>query len=111
MALPMSASGWPRDEVRPAGALEQLKVSFGWNFKFIAYLGMQRAFGAGGYLDPAYVELSKIDYGPGHFTCFRFGDDWRRSCAENAALLEKFIAENAAMSSRSGSNAIVCVEK
>ncbi len=93
MALPMSASGWPRDEVRPTGALEQLKVSLGWDFKFSAYSGMLRAFGAGGYLDPALTELSKIDYGPGHFTCFQFGYDWRRSCVENAALLGKFIEE------------------
>lgn len=93
LALPMSAAGWPRDEVRPAGALEQLEVSLGFNFKFSAYSGMLRAFGAGGYLDPAYANLSQIDYGPGHFTCFQFGYDWRRSCAENAALLEKFIEE------------------
>lgn len=93
LALPMSATGWPRDEVRPAGALEQLEVSLGFNFKFSAYSGMLRAFGAGGYLDPAYATLNQIDYGPGHFTCFQFGYDWRRSCAENAALLEKFIEE------------------
>lgn len=93
MALPMSASGWPRDEVRPDGTLEQLKVSLGWDFKFSAYSAMLRAFGAGGYLDSAKTDLNKIDCGPGHFTCFQFGYDWRRSCAENAALLEKFIEE------------------
>lgn len=93
LALPLAASGWPRDEVRSAGALEQLDVSLGFNFKFSAYSGMLRAFGAGGYLDPAYADLNKIDYGPGHFTCFQFGYDWRRSCAENAVLLEKFIED------------------
>lgn len=93
IALPMSSSGWPRDEVKADGALEQLKVSLGFNFKFSAYSGMLRAFGAGGYLDPASADLSKIDYGPGHYTCFQFGYDWRRSCAENAALLGRFIEE------------------
>lgn len=93
LALPLSATGWPKDEVRPAGALEQLEVSVGLNFKFSAYSGMLRAFGAGGYLDPAYANLNMIDYGPGHFTCFQFGYDWRRSCAENAAMLENFIEE------------------
>jgi len=33
MALPLSASGWPRDEVRPDETLEQLKVSLGLSFK------------------------------------------------------------------------------
>ena len=93
IALPMTAQGWPRDEVKPDGALEQLKVSLGFNFKFSAYSGMLRAFGAGGYLDANKSDLSKIDYGPGHFTCFQFGYDWRRSCAENAAALERFIEE------------------
>lgn len=93
MALPMSVNGWPRDEVKAGGALEKLQVSFGFNFKFDAYSGMLRALGAGGYLDIAKSDLSQIDYGPGHFTCFQFGYDWRRSCAENAALLDRFIKE------------------
>ncbi len=93
MAVPMSGSGWPRDEIKPDGALERLKVSFGLDFQFDAYAGMLRAFGVGGYLDPAHVDLGDIDYGPGHYTCFQFSYDWRRSNAENAALLGKFIEE------------------
>lgn len=93
MALPMTAQGWPHDAVKPDGALEQLEVSLGFNFRFSAYSGMLRAFGAGGYLDTNKTDISKIDYGPGHFTCFQFGYDWRRSCAENAAKLERFIEE------------------
>lgn len=93
LALPLSAAGWPRDNVKADGALEQLKVSLGFDFKFSAYSGMLRAFGVGGYLDPAKSDLSRIDYGPGHYTCFQFGYDWRRSCAENAASLGRFIEE------------------
>lgn len=93
LALPLSGAGWPRDEVRSDGTLERLKVSLGFDFHFSAYAGMLQAFGAGGYLDPAHVDLGGIDYGPGHYNCFQFGYDWRRSCAENAALLGRFIEE------------------
>ncbi len=93
LALPITANGWPRDHVRADGTLEKLKVSLGLDFQFSAYAGMLRTFGVGGYLDPAHADLSHIDYGPGHYTCFQFGYDWRRSCAENAALLGRFIEE------------------
>jgi len=93
LALPMGGSGWPQDGLRPDGALEKVKVSLGLDFKFEAYSGMLRAFGAGGYLDSAHSQLGDVDYGPGHFTCFQFGYDWRRSCAENARLLGRFIEE------------------
>ncbi len=93
LALPMSESGWPRDNVKADGALEQLQVSLGWDFQFSAYAGMLRAFGIGGYLDSAKSDLSTVNYGPGHYTCFQFGYDWRRSCAENAAALGRFIEE------------------
>lgn len=93
LALPLSGKGWPKDGLRPDGALEQVKVSLGFDFQFSAYSGMLRAFGAGGYLDSDHSALSEIDYGPGHYTCFQFGYDWRRSCAENAVLLGRFIDE------------------
>jgi pimeloyl-ACP methyl ester carboxylesterase len=93
LALPISASGWPRDGVKQDGALEQLKVSLGFDFRFSAYSGMLQAFGVGGYLDSAKTDVNHVDYGPGHYTCFQFGYDWRRSCAENAAELGRFIEE------------------
>lgn len=95
MALPLSASGWPTDDVRPAGALEELQVSLGWNFHFKAYSQMLAAFGAGGFIDPAHMETGGVDYGDEHFTCFQFAYDWRRSNAENAAKLDQFIEEKA----------------
>ncbi len=93
LALPLSGKGWPQDGIRPDGALERVKVSLGFDFQFSAYSGMLRAFGVGGYLDSDHSNLSEIDYGPGHYTCFQFGYDWRRSCAENAVLLGRFIEE------------------
>ncbi|MGB6220723.1 esterase/lipase family protein [Haloferula sp.] len=95
MALPVSASGWPRDDVRPDGALEELHVSLGFNFHFKAYSRMLAAFGAGGYIDPAHIETGGVEYGDEHFTCFQFAYDWRRSNAENAAKLDQFIEEKA----------------
>ena len=92
LALPMSATGWPRDGVRPNGVLDELQIAWGFNFRFKAYSQMLAAFGVGGYSDSAYG-LDSIDYGEEHFTCFQFAYDWRRSNAENAALLGKFIEE------------------
>lgn len=92
-ALPVSAVGWPRDGVKPAGVLSELEIEWGLNFRFKAYSQMLAAFGAGGYLDPALVAADSIDYGSEHFTCFQFAYDWRRSCSENAALLGEFIEE------------------
>ena len=37
-----------------------------------------------------------MDYGEDHYTCFQFAYDWRRSSAENAVLLGKFIEEKKA---------------
>lgn len=88
LALPISGREWPKDGVRPDGALEKVTVSAGFDFRFNAYSGMLRAFGVGGYLDEG---LGEIDYGADHFTCFQFGYDWRRSCAENAVLLGRLI--------------------
>lgn len=93
LALPVSASAWPRDGVKPDGVLSELELAWGVNFRFKAYSQMLAAFGAGGYLDPALVGNDSIDYGKEHFTCFQFAYDWRRSCAENAARLGEFIEE------------------
>lgn len=93
LALPVSASGWPRDGVKAEGVLSELELAWGLNFRFKAYSQMLAAFGAGGYLDSAKGGLDSIDYGSEHFTCFQFAYDWRRSCAENAALLGEFIEE------------------
>lgn len=93
LALPFSQDGWPKDEIRPDGVLSQLRVSFGYDFKFKAYSGMLAAFGLGGYIDPELTDAGALDYGKEHFTCFQFAYDWRRSCAENAALLGRFIEE------------------
>jgi pimeloyl-ACP methyl ester carboxylesterase len=93
LALPISATDWPRDNIKADGALEQLKLSIGFDFQFTAYAGMLQAFGVGGYLDSAKIDLSSVDYGPGHYNCFQFGYDWRRSCAENAAELGRFIED------------------
>jgi len=93
LSLPVSASGWPRDGVRPDGVLDELQIAWGFNFRFKAYSQMLAAFGVGGYLDPAHAGLDTVDYGEEHFTCFQFAYDWRRSCAENAALLGEFIEE------------------
>jgi pimeloyl-ACP methyl ester carboxylesterase len=93
IALPLSASAWPRDDVQADGVLSELELAWGFHFRFKAYSQMLAAFGAGGYLDPALAGRNGIDYGKEHFTCFQFAYDWRRSCAENAALLGKFIEE------------------
>lgn len=41
LALPMGGAGWPQDGLRPDGALEKVKISFGLDFKFEAYSGMR----------------------------------------------------------------------
>lgn len=93
LALPVSSSGWPRDGVKAEGVLSELELAWGLNFRFKAYSRMLAAFGAGGYLDPSLAAADSIDYGSEHFTCFQFSYDWRRSCAENAALLGEFVEE------------------
>jgi hypothetical protein len=55
LALPMGRAGWPQDGLRPAGALEKVKVSLGLDFKFEAYSGtseMQRRRATAAELDP-----------------------------------------------------------
>ena len=80
-----------RDEVRPDGVLDQVRLSFlGIPLDIRAYVGILSSLGVGGYRDPAFG-AGVIDYGEGHFTCFQFAYDWRRDNVENAQLLKAFI--------------------
>lgn len=78
------------DDVAPDGALDRLILNPG--FSVSAYAKMLQALAIGGYRDEQI--LSKR--GEEHFTCFQFGYDWRRSNAENAALLDDFIEDRKA---------------
>jgi pimeloyl-ACP methyl ester carboxylesterase len=49
--------------------------------------------GAGGYRDEALGLAGAVDYGEDHYTCFQYAFDWRRSNAENAAVLFNFIKQ------------------
>ena len=93
LALPLSEKGWPKDSVRTNGTLGKVNIAWGFNFRLEAYSKMLEAFGIGGYLDSNQGGFDGINYGGEHFTCFQFPYDWRRSNAENAALLGKFIEE------------------
>jgi len=93
-ALPMEI-GTPlkdlRDEVVTSGALTSLRIRLlGLPLELNAYAQILGTLGAGGYRDNA------LYYGPDHFTCFQFPYDWRRSNAENAAMLHEFILESEA---------------
>lgn len=84
------------DSTVTAGVLGQYGVRLipGVNFNTKAYYSILRTLGVGGYRDEQLVEAGLVDYGGSHFTCFQFDYDWRKSCAENAALLAEFIEEN-----------------
>ncbi len=98
MALPMER-GRPlralRDQVRPDGSLDTLRVSFfpGVSIEPKAYVNILATLGVGGYADQLLGEAGAIDYGTDHYTCFQFAYDWRRSCVENAVLLGEFIED------------------
>jgi pimeloyl-ACP methyl ester carboxylesterase len=98
-ALPM-AEGAPlrelHDEVRPDGALEEMRVRFlGLPIQLDAYVDILRTLGIGGYRDES-GSLGEIDYGEEHFTCFQFDYDWRRDNVENAQRLHAFIEDRRA---------------
>ncbi len=101
IALPMDP-GYPldqlRDEVTPAGVLDNMKVSFlNLPIALQAYKRILATLGVAGYFDESLGRAGgAVDYGTNHFTCFQFDYDWRRSNAENAARLEAFIQEKAA---------------
>lgn len=84
-----------RDEVRPAGALDRIRVRVlpGINIAPRAYAQILGLLGAGGYSDQTLGEVGAINYGHNHYSCFQFSYDWRRSSAENAARLHEFIEQ------------------
>ena len=87
------------DTVRPDGALATLKVSLFPNFSIQpkAYFQILSVLGAVGYRDEGLGESDYgVDYGDDHYNCFQFDYDWRRSSAENAILLGKFIRKRKA---------------
>lgn len=97
VALPME-EGEPlsalRDAVRPDGVLDTLRVELlSLPIELGAYVGILRTLGVGGYRDRDIHDLSSVDYGEEHFTCFQFSYDWRRSNADNAARLHAFLLE------------------
>ena len=96
-ALPMG-EGEPlrelRDEVVADGVLDKIHVKMGFlPFQLKAYFQILQTLGAGGYKD---ANLSSIDYGAEHFTCFQFDYDWRRDNVESAQRLHEFIEEKRA---------------
>ncbi len=92
------------DSVRSDGALEQLDISLfpALDFSPKAYFQMFHVLGAGGYRDADIAgaakskEEKKLTYSQDHYNCFQFDYDWRRSCAENASLLAKFVKKQKA---------------
>lgn len=100
VALPMQP-GRPlrelRDDVRPAGVLDRLRVDLLFMpVELKAYLNILATLGVGGYRDELLGASGAIDYGDDHFTCFQFDYDWRRDNAENARRLHDFILEKRA---------------
>ena len=81
------------DDVVADGVLRTVTLSFGARVQVQAYAQLIETLGAGGYQDQTIGEANPIDYGSDHYTCFQFGYDWRRSCAENAAKLDEFLKE------------------
>lgn len=92
------------DSVQPDGALERLQVSLfsGFTVQPKAYLQIMKVLGVGGFRDETIIYRKRdlpfydIDYGKDHHNCFQFAYDWRRSSAENAVLLGKFVREKKA---------------
>ncbi|MBK7975502.1 MAG: hypothetical protein IPK07_20205 [Deltaproteobacteria bacterium] len=104
VALPMR-EGAPlealTDEVRPAGALDRVKIDvLGLPLELTAYAQILATLGIGGYRDQTLAQAGAIQYGNGHFTCFQFDYDWRRDNVENARRLDAFIREKRAQVQR-----------
>ncbi len=98
LALPM-AEGLPlgrlRDSVTAFEVLDRVQVG-GLSLEKKAYRNILLSLGVGGYRDESLGRGGAVNYGSEHFTCFQFPYDWRRSCADNAAALSRFIAEKKA---------------
>ena len=96
VALPMEV-GVPlaelTDDVRQDGALRDFRVKvLGLPVTTRAYVDVLEILGAAGYRDQT-LGTHSIDYGPGHFTCFQFGYDWRRDIRETAAELYRYLQD------------------
>ena len=100
-ALPIGAGPLNRlrDDVESFDALASIKLGIlGLPISRDAYQNILVALGAGGYIDENITHGTRrkkgesIDWGKDHFSCFQFPYDWRRSNAENAAELDRFIA-------------------
>ncbi len=99
IALPMVGGDLNEltDDVIPNGALDRVKLKvLGLPLELNAYHSLLHTLGVGGFRDQQLAEVGAIDYGDKHFTCFQFGYDWRRSNAENAARLMRYIKEKRA---------------
>ncbi|MDP3849654.1 MAG: hypothetical protein Q8Q59_04060 [Luteolibacter sp.] len=75
------------DDVRPDGTLDRLTLGGGVGIK--AYHNLLQALVIGGYRDENRRPPGENE----HTSCFEFGYDWRRSNAESAAELGRFIGE------------------
>ena len=97
VALPMS-QGTPlsqlTDNIISTKTLDRLRLKVvGIPVQPRAYASILATLGVGGYKDQDFAASGAIDYGDGHFSCFQFNYDWRRSNAENAAKLDAFIKQ------------------
>ena len=83
-----------RDDVQPDGVLESIRVDIlGIPIELQAYAGIMSTLGAGGYRDESLGLAGAVDYGEDHYTCFQYAFDWRRSNAENAAVLFNYVKQ------------------
>ena len=82
-----------KDHVVPSGALDRFKITLlpGLTISPAAYSRILKVIGAGGYADETLGQSGAMNYGHEHYSCFQFAYDWRRSSADNAAELDKFI--------------------
>lgn len=82
-----------KDNVIPSGALDRFRITLlpGLTINPAAYSQILKVLGAGGYTDQTLGQAGTINYGHDHYSCFQFSYDWRRSSADNARELDKFI--------------------
>lgn len=87
------AIGRQKSRVQPRGVLDSIEFrALGVPLEQRAYAGIMQTLGLGGFVDEQ-MGRGMIDWGSEHFTCFQFDYDWRLSCAQNAARLDRFIHE------------------
>jgi len=100
IALPMNEGtslGQLRDEVRPDGVLDRVRVKvLGIPLVVRAYVQILAMLGAAGYRDESLGLAGAVDYGSDHYTCFQFDYDWRRDNVESAFRLARFLDEKRA---------------